>query len=678
VTTRAPDRWLPPVLLLLFVGILLVVYGPMLSGGLLWDDEAHLTGPALRGLGGLGRIWFDLGATQQYYPLLHSFFWLQHLLWGDATTGYHLVSVLLHALNAWLAGAVLLRLGVGRVPAAVAVLAWAVHPVMVESVAWISEHKNLLSAAFYLLALLAALDFDATRRPRTWAVGTALFVLALLAKTVTATLPAVLLVLYWWRDGRIDWRRHVQPLVPWFALGVAAGLFTAWVEHELIGAKGADYELSLLERGLVAGRVVWFYLSKLALPVGLNFIYPRWTIAAGEAVQWLFPVGALALFGAAWWWRGRSRTPLAALLIFAGTLVPVLGFLNVYPFQYSFVADHFQYVASLAIVLPAVAAVVGSRRAGLGVVVLGIVILGVLSWRQARLYRNAETLFASVIARDPGSWMAHVNLGYLRHAAGDRAGAMAHFDTAARLKPSYVAPHINLGNLYFESGRIEESLASFQRALVLAPDDAVANQGAAAVYGQLQRWAEAEAHYRRALASSEASVIEADARFGLGIALIHLGRSAEAVGELEKAIARNPANADAVAQLGIALAAQGRTDEAVARYRAAIAMAPNLVDALNGLAWVLATDPDPARRNGPEAVTLAGRAVDVTGRRNPYVLDTLGAALAEAGDFAGAEAVMREAIALVPAGGNLAREYQARLDGYHGGIPAWRQLEPPR
>ncbi len=335
----------------LIVGLTLVAYWPALQGKPLWDDDAHLTKPELQSISGLGRIWTDPHATQQYYPLLHSAFWFEHAAFGDATLGYHLANVLLHATDAILLVLILTRLGIPGAP--LAGLLFAVHPVCVESVAWISEQKNTLSLAFYLLSALAYLKFDALRgrrqASRYYALALVLFVFALLAKTVTATLPAALLVVFWWQRGRLGWKRDVLPLVPWFALAAVCGAVTAVVERKLIGAEGAQFDLTLVERCLLAGRVVWFYLGKLVWPADLAFIYRRWNVGA-DAGAWTLALAAAALLTAALWLvRGRSRGPLAAWLFFVGSLFPALGFFNVYPFVFSFVADHFQYLACIGI-----------------------------------------------------------------------------------------------------------------------------------------------------------------------------------------------------------------------------------------------------------------------------------------------------------------------------------------
>ena len=343
------------ILALLLIAAVFAVYAPALGGDRVWDDDAHITVGALQGLDGLRRIWFEPGATQQYYPVLHSAFWLEHRLWGEALPGYHAVTVLLHALAALLL--VLLGQRAGVRGAWIGAYLFALHPVNAESVAWISEQKNTLSLVFALLASLVWLQYDASRLRRHWVAALALFLLALGSKTVTATLPAVLLVLTWWRRGRSEWRRDVVPLLPWLAVGVAAGLGTAWIERHVIGAVGAEFVLSPLQRLLLAGRASWHYLTTFLWPTALVFMYPRWVIDARDPVAYLYPASYLALLAACWRARHASRAPLAALLAFTGMLFPVLGFLDVYPFRYSFVADHFQYQATIPLAMLAGAAI---------------------------------------------------------------------------------------------------------------------------------------------------------------------------------------------------------------------------------------------------------------------------------------------------------------------------------
>jgi hypothetical protein len=342
-TARFLSGW--PLLLALLL-VTFAAYQPVWHGGPLWDDDAHLTRNELAGIGGLWRIWFDLGATQQYYPLTHTAFWLLHAVWGNGTLAYHIVSIVLHALSAFLVAVILARLAVPW--PWLAALVFALHPVHVDSVAWISELKNTLSGFLFLASALVYLHFDAARRKSMYGLALVLFILALLSKTVTATLPAVLLIVCWWQRGRVAWRRDLLPLAPMFALGAAFGTLTAWVERTLIGARGTEFHLGFAERGLLAGRAVWFYLGKLVWPADLMFIYPRWEVSADVWWQSLYPASLIALLAGLWMWR--TRAPLAAILVFSAALFPALGFFNVFPFRYSFVADHFQYLASIGII----------------------------------------------------------------------------------------------------------------------------------------------------------------------------------------------------------------------------------------------------------------------------------------------------------------------------------------
>lgn len=460
------------------LGVGLAVYWPALHGAMLWDDDAHLTRPELRSAFGLARIWFELGATQQYYPVMHSSFWLQHRFWGDDTTGYHVVNLLLHVSSAGLIVVLMQRLRLAGAWLAAAL--FALHPVSVESVAWISELKNTLSTFLYLLALLAWLKFDersdATPRAawRWYALATLCFVGAALTKTVTVTLPAALLVIGWWRRGTMRWR-DLAPLLPWFAFAVLAGLTTAWVERHLVGATGEAFTLTFLDRAQLAGRIAWFYFGKLLWPAPLVFIYPRWE---ATAIGWWPLVAALVTLTLLWSLRKHCRGPLAVALLFGGTLFPALGFFDVYPFQYSYVADHFQYLASIALfvgighglttalgqcTLPLPGWRVG-LAAGLGLT------LAVLSWRQAHEYRDNFALYHATLQKNPTCWMADHNLGLEYANRGDFAQAVTFYRDALRLKPNYAEVHSNLGLALLNLGAPpREVLAEFETALRLKP-----------------------------------------------------------------------------------------------------------------------------------------------------------------------------------------------------------------
>jgi tetratricopeptide (TPR) repeat protein len=605
----------------LFIVATLVAYFPALTGDFLWDDAGHVTNPALQSWSGLLRIWFEPGVTQQYYPLLHSAFWLEHGIWGDATLGYHLINVLWHATSACLLVALLRRLAVPG--ALLAGLLFALHPVCVESVAWIAEQKNTLSTVFYLAAALAWLRFEDERRPARYAVATLWFVTALLTKTVTATLPTALLVVAWWRHGRLSWRDDVRPLLPWLAAGAGAGLFTAWFERTGIGAQGADFNLNLVERGLLVGRVFWFYLGKLVWPADLMFFYPRWHVDAAAVWQYLFPVAALALAGGLGWWarQGRGRGLLAACLLFAGTLFPVLGFVNVYPFVFSYVADHFQYLASLGLIaFLAAAATHGFARlawprwSGLAVATAVLFILGVLTWRQSRMYRGVFTLYETTLTRNPTSWVAHLNLGTALDDAGRPLESLPHLrralelkpdfpetlnslgnvlnhlghseearpllEQAVRIQPRFAAAHNTLGVALMTLGQTDAGLAAFQRALEIDPNLTLArvNLGwALANSGRLSAAIEQFEQARR----QQPDLPSAEFKFGLAYAMHD--RLPEALPHLTRAVELQPDDAEMRYVLGSALLELGRTAEAAGQFEEALSLDPNHAGAREGL-----------------------------------------------------------------------------------------------
>jgi tetratricopeptide (TPR) repeat protein len=636
---------------LLFCATLLA-YWPALRGGLLWDDENHLTHPELQPLHGLWRIWFEIGATQQYYPLLHSAFWVEHRIWGDAVLGYHLANVALHATAALLAIAILRRLSL---PGAwLAGFVFALHPVSVEAVAWMSEQKSTLSAVFYLCSALAYLHFDRTRRRRGYLLATGLFALALLTKTVTATLPAALLVVLWWKRGRLDWRRDGLPLLPWLALGGSAGVFTAWMERTSIGAQGPDFALTLAGRFLLAGRALWFYAGKLLWPVNLTFTYPRWTLDAREWWQWLFPAGAAAL-GIALWLVARShRGPLAGFLFFAGTLFPVLGFLNVYPFLFSFVADHFQYLASLGIVVPAACGLTmagrriwpdGSPLPRICAAAALLAVLGTLTWRQSGMYRDSETLYRTTLARNSASWMAHNNLcSLLLPKPGGLAEAIAQCEAALQTRPGYAEAHNNLGSAWAQlPDRLQDAIAEFRAALAAKPGFAEAHFNLANALARIPgRQEEAIAQYEAALRIRPDYL---EARMNLGTVLLRTpGRLPDAIAEFQAALRVHPNLAEAHNNLGSALAqVPGRLPEAIAEYRAALETDPHYAKAHNNLGSLLAQIPGRL----PEAIGEYRAAL----RDNPAYAEAhknLGVALVRAGRAQEAIAEFEAVLGLEP------------------------------
>jgi tetratricopeptide (TPR) repeat protein len=530
-----------------------VAYGPALQGGFVWDDDAYVTAnPLLTQPDGLWRIWFSRHTQSQYFPLVYTTLRFEYALFGQDPLGYHVVNVLLHGLNALLAWAVLARLAVPGAWLAAAV--FALHPVQVETAAWITELKNTQSTFFSLLALLAWLRFsdDARERPRRYyALSLGLYALALLSKTTACTLPAALVLVLWLRGRALGPRRWLE-IAPFVALGLVMGLVSIWWERHL-GNYEEIFGLSLPwpERVLVATRALWFYLGKLVWPAALSFSYPRWELDPAEPAQWLWAVACVALAATLWFGRRRlGRGPLAAAAFFVATLSPMLGFVPLFTFYYAFVADHYQYAACLgpiALFAAATSRLAPGRpalRAGAAGVLL--VVLAALTWRQAGAYRSHETLWQDALAKNPGSWLAHNNLGVLLAARGEREEAEAHYRDSVTLQPDNAEARFNLANLLAATGRAEEALAHYEAALRVRPGRAHYHQHYGRALLSLGRIDAAVAAYREAVRRDPGSI---PARMALALALERQGVHAEAALEYREVLRRDPTAAQAAARL---------------------------------------------------------------------------------------------------------------------------------
>jgi tetratricopeptide (TPR) repeat protein len=550
----------------LLAGMLVVAtalaYFPVLSNGFIWDDDVYVVENSnLGSVEGLRGIWLDLRATPQYYPMVHTTYWIEHRLWQVDPVGYHVVNVLLHALGAILLWQVLMLLGLPGAWFAAAI--FALHPVHVESVAWVTERKNVLSGVFYFAALFAYLRsagvaedaLDEARSRRLYALSLAAFLAALLSKTVTGSLPAVILLLLWWKRGRVGWG-DVRLLLPFFVLALSFGLLTVQLETQQVGATGREWDLSFVERVLVAGRAFWFYAGKLLWPFPLAFNYPRWEITASDRAAYLFPLAALAAVALLWLARRRlGRGPLVAVLIFGGTLFPALGFIDVYPMRYSFVADHFQYLASAGLIalFAGVAASATERFVAAKPTVIAmllLVALGTLTWRQTFVYRDSEALWRDTLAKNPASFLALDSLGVILQERGHVEEAIGYFRESTRVAPDQHVAYNNLGNLLRAQGKLDESERALRRSLEIAPD------------------------YVLALVN-------------LGLTQHERGEYINAAAGFRRALQIHPEFAAAHSSLGLTLAATGHTDEAVLAYRAALRADPDLPQAHNNLAALL-------------------------------------------------------------------------------------------
>ena len=857
----------------LLVAAVVFSYQPAWHAGFIWDDNDYVTeNPLLTAPDGLHRIWFSTDSPSQYFPMVYTTFRAERRLWDLNASGFHWVNILLHATNALLVWQLLRRLGV---PAAwFAAALFALHPVQVESVAWVTELKNVQSLFFFLLALFAWLAFLrrtfrcragspdpavttqigaggdtsnseitcrtadvavagaasrsappslGTRRPRCVACADpsvsdssiasatagsgdpalhpgnsatpghlacahsawffyvlALFfhALALFSKTTACTLPAALVLILWLQRERLTVKRWLQ-VVPFVGLSLAMGVVSIWWERHHQGTEGAFYALSWLDRFLVASRALWFYIGKLLWPANLTFSYPFWHIdrTAFGAYGWLF---ALAVAGGAIGYARRfvGRGVEVGAAFFVAMLFPMLGFFMMYTFKYTFVADHYQYVA---IVGPAALVAAGLHRLvaastprtrvlgyALGSVLLGL--LSTLTWRQAHMYKDLETLWRTTIARNPDSYMGHNNLGAIFLARGEVDDALAHFERALQIFPDHANAHGNLAQALLRKGRIDDALVHFRKAAEIEPQLAKSHSDLA--FGLVQAGqteqalaeatkavelqpdaaephhvlglallaagnaGEAANHFRRAVqlrpdyveaernlgnallqaGRNDDAVVElsryaridptaVDVRYNLAIALFKTGRLTEAIPHFQAVADAQPSNAEAQNNLGWSLLQGGRVDEAMDRFRAVLRLQPDFAVAhcnlamalvrkrdaraaieeyqsflavhpdaapvLSEIAWLLATWPEDAVRDGARAVQLARRANEIAGGQDPRIMRTLAAAYAEGGQFSDAVATVKRALELADSqpAGVLRDDLLAQLAGYEKGAP---------
>jgi len=640
-----------------------LVYWPSLRGGFVWDDLFLVKKNVLvTGDLNLFSVWF-----RGDFPLATVTTWVQWLVFGDQTAGYRVVNALLHGLSALLLWRVLEKM---KMPGAwLAAALFAVHPVCVASVAWISELKNTLSLPFYLLSIWSYLIFTETdaavaqgRRRLFYVLSVIGFVLALTAKTSTVMLPVVLLACVWWQRTRSSMQpptpnpsqegstvarpRKLVPLLggdrggfgdsmseisargiltwldllrlsPHFVLGLVFGLMTIWFQkHGAIQGVTVQTE-SFAGRLAGAGMAFWFYAGKALLPLNLSMIYPRWDINAPNLVSFL-PLMALLLgLGAGWRFRQSwGRPTLLALGCFGVSLFPVLGLIDMYFLVFSRVSDHFAYLPLLVVTAGVAAAVsrIPRRQISRGIGLAMILGLALLTWQRAHVFASDEALWRDTVAKNPNSWNAHNNLACNLAERGDLDAAMKHFVISLELNPGNASAHRNLAK-------------------------ALAIQG---------RWGEAASHWRTVI---ELKPSDAEARADYAEVLRQLGRPSDAIRELREAVRLDPKTSSR-SQLGLLLAGTGQYAAAANEFREFLAVQPESVEIVNNLAWLLATCADKKLRNGQEAVRLATIACELTEHKEPIPYGTLAAAYAENGDFINAGKASQRAIDLAHASGN--------------------------
>ena len=580
------------ILSILVLGVLVVVcYLPaMLWGGFVWDDKILVNAEPVREVSGLWQIWFSpidvsIEGEGHYWPLVYTTFWLEHKLWGFDPTGYHVVNVLLHLANTLLLWHLLRRLAV---PGAWIVAAvFAVHPLHVESVAWVIERKDLLSGLFYLAAVLTWVRFMEQPNSRRYAWSLMLYAAAMLSKSIAITLPAALLIWHWWKQGRVT-STDLLRVVPFGVVGLVITVGDLSF-YQSVAPLSLDY--SLTERTLIAGRALWFYAGKLLWPSGLAIIYPLWDIRVTDPLAWGYLIAAGVLAAVLWRFRHQfGRGPLTGALFFAVTLSPVLGFVDYGYMQYAFVADRFQYLAGIgviAVVVGSAGYVVGRlsnlwQKGALGVVAVVVVVLGLLTWRQASIYRDDETLYRHIIALNPQAWNAHLHLskalykqaryeealeaarvavakrpdfsrayatlGEALNALGRSKEAEKHLRRAIALNPQEQNVHLNLGDILYKQARYEEALEAARVAVAKRPNLALAHNNLGVIFNALGRFEEAE---NTCVAPSRSTQATHEPLYSLAKLQIEQQRYDESLELLQDLIGIEPSHARGLDAIGI-------------------------------------------------------------------------------------------------------------------------------
>ena len=661
-------------LALVALGLLVVVcYLPaMLWGGFVWDDSILTDAEPVRDVSGLWQIWFSPSAIEgegHYWPLVYTTFWLEHKLWGFAPTGYHIVNVLLHLANTLLVWHLVRRLSV---PGAWVVAAvFAVHPLHVESVAWVIERKDVLSSLFYLASALVWMRYVEQPRRGRYVCALALYAAGLLSKSIVITLPVALLIWHWWQRGRVT-STDLLRLVPFGVIGlvITLGDLSFYQSREAL-----SLGYSLTERTLIAARALWFYVGKLLWPSELAVIYPLWDIRVADPLAWGYLIAAAALVVALWHFRHQiGRGPLAGALFFGVTLLPVLGFVDYGYMQFAFVADRFQYLAGIGVM----AVVIGAAAYGVCrlpafwqkgtrvVAAVVIVVLGLLTWRQVGIWRDDETHLRHIIAHNPQAWDVHFSLGRVLFDQKRYDEAVAVCRVAIEQRPDHAKAHNIMGAALHRLGRFEEAEIYLRRAIQINPQiqNTHAHLGAALTK---QGWLEeAITAYRVAI---EQRPDHFEAHFNLGALFNALERFEEAEKHLRRAIQINPQNTDFHQELAEVLFRMGQSAQeneqpevAAEYYMRTLEIDPHYTKAIRRLAHLRSE-----QQRYDEALELFQRLVDIN-PSNAVAQENMGVVLFYLGRSDEALQRFDQALSLDPTLENARANREALLEALEGNL----------
>jgi len=634
-----------------------------------YDDKSYVYDNAMvsKGLTLRGIVWAFSGHASNWHPLTWIFHMLDCQFHGLHPGGHHLTNVVLHTATVISLFLVLRRMTGALWRSAFVAAVFAIHPLRVESVAWVAERKDVLSGLFFMLTIGAYVRYG--RLPWSFArygLVALLFAMGLMCKPMLVTLPAVLLLLdYWPLERKASIGRLVMEKLPLLALSAGSCVVTLLVQSEAIH-ENAQLPLPLRLANALAACMV--YLGQMIYPAGLAVFYPyplnglpSWEVALAGAL--LAGISAVA----AWQWRKRPWI-LVGWLWYLVMLLPVVGVIQVGSQAH---ADRYTYLPQIGICVAATWLVAQWRlnRAVLGSLMAGVVaVLMLCAWKQTAYWKDSETLWAHTLDCTTGNFVAELGIGNALDQNGTLREAMAHYQKALKINPDNVEALNNLGNDLRQTGRVDDAIIHYQKALQIRPGFAAAHYNLGIALGQKGRLVEAIDQYREALRSDPDYV---DARINLGGALLQTGRLDEAIAHLQKALQLNPNLVGAHNNLGNAFLQKGNASEAIVQFQQAVQLKPDDPWPKNNLAWLLATSAEASLRNGRKAVDLATQAGELAGRDNPIILHTLAAALAEAGRSAEAVATAQRALHLAELQSNtkLAGALQSEIKLYQAGRP---------
>jgi protein O-mannosyl-transferase len=567
--------------------------------------------------------------ARNWHPLTTVSHMLDCQLYGLKAGGHHLTNVILHTISVVLLFLVLKQMTDGLWQSAFVAALFAIHPLHVESVAWIAERKDVLSAVFFMLTLAAYARYVRAPSARRYLLVALLFAFGLMSKPMLVTLPFLLLLLDYWPLGRIGTHRSevrrrlltlIMEKIPLFALSAFSCMATLFAQRQ--GPSAID-QLPFLWRLENTFVTYVTYIWQMLWPSRLAVFYPH----PNDRLALVQLIGSIALLvGMSLVVISLRRTKpylVTGWFWYLGMLVPVIGLVQVGEQAH---ADRYTYLPQIGLYIMITWTVGGLllestrlHRALVGVIAaMAVVSLGARAFGQTAYWKNSETLWNHALAVTGENDVAHNNLGFLFLRRGELDKAILEFQTALDIRSRNTQSHYSLGAALIQSN-LGNALA------------------------RNQRWDAAIDHLQEAV---RLRPDYADAYFNLGSVLFQQGKIDQAIAQWQKTLAINPRDSEAHRNVANALRKQGKVKEAMAEYEQALNIAPEDSAALNNLAWILATYSDPSMRDGARAVTLATRAVQVSGGRNPSFVRTLAAAHAEVGQFAEAAATAEAAKAL--------------------------------